>query len=830
MNFHEADPYLYIIMEYIEHGDLARYTDSAIAMPEYRVQTVAAQICSALQYLHKNKITHRDIKPGNILVANETPDVFKLSDFGLSKMVHDQTFLQTFCGTILYCAPEIYPGYSTVLSGVPQKRRRQERQRTQPYENSVDTWAFGAVLYHLLCGRAPWTGNPGDHREAMLNNIMKTPVEWELLLQAGVSHVGIDFVRKMLVIEPSHRATDAQSLGHAWISAITGCENGLEEEDVTMTNEADLLAPIEEDIDEELIASQSQLNLNEGSADDISDESVDASILDDVRSSKRIRAEANDHEPNGILSHRANQISATAGPPLFGEIGNSALVSSGVFNYTAHAALDMPFEESHDHSDAPASAMNSQVHSVGDSQHVISEEVSQHSLQYPRTLPNSAYIGSAPSLLGAESHLNHLNMASPESGRSVPSPDSVSPPPRTPRSREMSPLQSPTRSNKRPSQEAFMTDEDHRSKRPRSIQSPPLPTSTSPRQYARPQGSSLAEKFVVPTTSTHRHPPASSASIPVDRVNVPNTGPVTAKSGGIPQSPMGNIKEAVTTRSQSRQLNMAQNDQQSAKQETSRNKATEPLPPSSPSHSKSNSSSTIRSIPRSSPPPPPVTTGGKVYGRLTPMPGSIETPEIVLTRRLTYYGRDPSGTFVHPDRLDTRIAKNAVDIIFWRPGIEKTQDWHKAPDEVHAIIATRTSTVIRVNGVKLDKGKDCWKYGKLRTGDVISVFEPTSRENGSPEGRAAEFLRFRAEFYIGKSKATRPATEPFVVEKETRKFADNQLRRSRESSATGSMRVEADHAPGESPTPMPMPTPMPTTRTRTTATVEAITDGDAEAP
>lgn len=777
------DPYLYIIMEYIEHGDLARYTDSATAMPEYKAQIVAAQICSALQYLHRNKITHRDIKPGNILVASEAPDVFKLSDFGLSKMVHDQTFLQTFCGTILYCAPEVYPGYSNALSGIPQKRRRQERQRTQPYENSVDTWAFGAVLYHLLCGRAPWTGNPGDHREAMLNNIIKTPVEWESLLQAGVSQMGIDFVRNMLVIEPSRRATDAESLSHGWISSLTGATNNVEE-DVTMTNEEDILDPIEEDIDEELIASQSQLNLNGMLDDKLSDDSADASILDDFRSSKRSRVDPVGQEQHVVPSQRpAALTSVPSGPQLFGEIGNSALLSSGVFNYTAHAALDIPLEGSQDYSDTPASAMNSQIHSMVESEHVTAEVVSQHSLRYPRALPGPNYVGSAPSLLGAEAHLNQLNMASPESGRSVPSADSVSPTPLTPRSRETSPLQNPTRNIKRSSQEIYVTDENHAAKRPRSIHSPQPQASTSPKQIAKPQASPLKESFVVPNASTLPCPSTDDIATTIAQLNASTPDLVMAKTAGIPQSTTENIKQAVITRSQSRQLNAMQESKQSSKQDESTDQARQPLPPPSRSPSKSNSSSTVRSRERT--PPPPSTATGKVYGRLTPMAGSIETPEIILTHRLTYYGRDPSSTFVHPDSLDTRIPKNAIDIIFWRPGIEKTKDWHKAPDEVHAIIATRTSTAIRVNGVKLEKGKDCWKYGKLRTGDIISVFEP--KENEAAGGKASEFLRFRAEFYIGKSKATRPATEPFHVEKETRKFADNQLRISRESSAVGSM-------------------------------------------
>ena len=125
VDHHETAQWLFIVMEYVPFGDLGRWIRVKSPMPEYMCMYMARQILQALDYLHKRGITHRDIKPDNILMASDYPYVFKLSDFGLSKIIDNKdTFLKTFCGTMMYCAPEVYPGYQKYKAGLPFKRSR----------------------------------------------------------------------------------------------------------------------------------------------------------------------------------------------------------------------------------------------------------------------------------------------------------------------------------------------------------------------------------------------------------------------------------------------------------------------------------------------------------------------------------------------------------------------------------------------------------------------------------------------------------------------------------------------------------------------------------
>lgn len=393
-------------MEYVPGGELSTYLQSHGKIPEDMVRCVARQILHALQYLHKRKITHRDIKPDNILISSLDPLRVKLSDFGLSKVVQEETFLKTFCGTLLYCAPEVYPEYETYRRGEAKKRRRlgdpyvrasllgtlltiARPPKTSPYNQAVDMWSLGAVLYHILSGNPPFLPRPEDRGPQMLRVLMNNDVDFTPLRNEGISEAGIDFVSRLLNRDPHSRPKERECFQHPWIAEVLDVD---EYEDDGLQSDREELSAIGEESAEELDASQISLY------DDMVGD--DAEEADEMAFSKRQKIEppAEIRYPSlpKFESIRESQHNYKPSPKrLFGEITPSFLRSSNVLGADGGAF------EGDDYS------FPDFISSTGES--MASEGNSMNSVL---SLPDNPFGGSAPSLMGAENLVGQLNMNS----------------------------------------------------------------------------------------------------------------------------------------------------------------------------------------------------------------------------------------------------------------------------------------------------------------------------------------------------------------------------------------------------------------------------------
>ncbi len=138
----EADGLLFIAMRYVEHGDLRRLLDSGGPLSPTRVAAITMQVASALDAAHAHGLVHRDVKPGNVLLADpdgSSADYVYLSDFGLSKhSLTTSTLTATgqFFGTLDYVAPEQIQG--------------------QPVDGRADQYGLACTVVEMLAGAPPF--------------------------------------------------------------------------------------------------------------------------------------------------------------------------------------------------------------------------------------------------------------------------------------------------------------------------------------------------------------------------------------------------------------------------------------------------------------------------------------------------------------------------------------------------------------------------------------------------------------------------------------------------------------------------------------------------
>src|SRR5436190_7049393 len=136
----EQDGVLYIAMQYVEGHDLKAVLVREGRLDARRAVGILGQVASALDAAHSTGLMHRDIKPGNVMIAAGQPEHCYLTDFGLSKNPSADSIALTaqgeFVGTIDYTAPELVLGKDA--------------------DSRLDVYSLGCLFYECLAGQPPF--------------------------------------------------------------------------------------------------------------------------------------------------------------------------------------------------------------------------------------------------------------------------------------------------------------------------------------------------------------------------------------------------------------------------------------------------------------------------------------------------------------------------------------------------------------------------------------------------------------------------------------------------------------------------------------------------
>ncbi|HUF83537.1 MAG TPA: protein kinase, partial [Acidimicrobiia bacterium] len=182
----------YIVMQLVEGPTLRRMLDARGALPVGEAADIAGQVAEALDHAHRHGLVHRDIKPANVLIP---PDgQVKVTDFGIAKAAGDEDLTSTgaVIGTARYLAPEQVNGDAV--------------------DGRADVYALGLILYEMLTGTLPFSGD--SEIATAMARLTKVP-DPVRKVRPEVPPMLDAVVNRSLARDPDHRFPSARALHDA---------------------------------------------------------------------------------------------------------------------------------------------------------------------------------------------------------------------------------------------------------------------------------------------------------------------------------------------------------------------------------------------------------------------------------------------------------------------------------------------------------------------------------------------------------------------------------------------------------------------------------------
>ncbi len=201
----ECDGAHYLVMEYVGGGSLRAVLEKEKQLSVQRALYIALDLADALTRAHRLGILHRDIKPDNVLLAEDgTP---RLTDFGMARLGSEPHITEdgAIVGTMAYIAPEVFQG-------------------NEPDERS-DIWSFGIMLYEMLVGQRPF---PQMEAAPLINAILTHPVPRIEQVRPDLPTALVDLVQRMLEKNRDARIPSVRMVGVELEVVIRGATTSLQ--------------------------------------------------------------------------------------------------------------------------------------------------------------------------------------------------------------------------------------------------------------------------------------------------------------------------------------------------------------------------------------------------------------------------------------------------------------------------------------------------------------------------------------------------------------------------------------------------------------------------